>query len=270
VRLVNIRPGRGAALLLGAAPLVILVLAYLVASASRHAFNPADKFLPTPAAMVAAMRTLVLVPDLMTGERLFWADTLASLGRLGAGLAISTISALLVGLVLGLIPAVRATFGPLVTTIAVIPPIALLPILFIIFGLGEAAKVALIVIGILPMMIRDIAAHVETLPEEQMVKAQTLGANSWQLALRVALPQAMPRLLHAVRLSLGPAWVFLISAEAIASDVGLGYRIFLVRRYLSMEIILPYVAWIALLAIAMDWALRLISQRGFPWAHPAR
>jgi NitT/TauT family transport system permease protein len=269
VRLVNIRPTRRAAIVVGVVPLLLIVLAYLIASASRHAINPADKILPTPGAMVAAMRALVLVPDQMTGERLFWSDTSASLQRLGLGLGISTISALLVGLVLGLIPAVRATFGPLVTTIAVIPPIALLPILFIVFGLGEAAKVALIVLGILPFMIRDIAAHVESLPAEQMIKAQTLGASTWQLALRVALPQVMPRLIQAVRLSLGPAWVFLISAEAIASDVGLGYRIFLVRRYLSMEIILPYVAWIALLAIAMDWVLRQVSRRGFGWAYPA-
>ena len=256
--------------MLGAAPLVLLVLAYLLASASRHALNPADKILPTPDAMIAAMRSLVLLPDAMTGQLLFWSDTLASLQRLGIGLAISTLSALLAGLVLGLLPAVRATLSPLVTTIAVIPPIALLPILFIALGLGETAKVALIVIGILPLMLRDIASHVEALPVEQMIKAQTLGASSWQLALRVALPQAMPRLIHAIRLSLGPAWVFLISAEAIASDVGLGYRIFLVRRYLSMDIILPYVAWIALLAIAMDLVLRQISTRGFPWAHGAR
>jgi len=87
--------------------------------------------------------------------------------------------------------------------------------------------------------------------------------------VRVALPQAMPRLIQAVRLSLGPAWVFLISAEAIASDVGLGYRIFLVRRYLSMDIILPYVAWIALLAIMMDVLLTWSSRRLFPWAHGA-
>jgi NitT/TauT family transport system permease protein len=89
------------------------------------------------------------------------------------------------------------------------------------------------------------------------------------LMLRVALPQAMPRLIQALRLSLGPAWVFLISAEAIASDIGLGYRIFLVRRYLSMDIILPYVAWIALLAILMDMALTWSSRRAFPWAHGA-
>jgi NitT/TauT family transport system permease protein len=270
VRLVNIRPKRGSALLLAAVPIVALVLAYLVASASRHAFNPSDKILPTVGAMVEAMHALVVVPDTMTGERLFWSDTVASLSRLLLGLTISTVAALLAGLVLGLIPVVRATLGSLVTMIAVIPPIALLPILFIALGLGETAKVALIVIGILPPMIRDTAAHVEGLPAEQMIKAQTLGASSWQLALRVALPQTMPRLIHSVRLSLGPAWVFLISAEAIASDVGLGYRIFLVRRYLSMDIIIPYVAWIALLAIAMDWSLRFVSRRGFAWADTAR
>jgi NitT/TauT family transport system permease protein len=64
--------------------------------------------------------------------------------------------------------------------------------------------------------------------------------------------------------------VFLISAEAIASDVGLGYRVFLVRRYLAMDIILPYVAWIALLAVIFDLALLTASRRAFPWAHPAR
>jgi NitT/TauT family transport system permease protein len=112
-----------------------------------------------------------------------------------------------------------------------------------------------------------IAAHVEALPGEQLVKAQTLGAGTWLLAIRVALPQAMPRLIHAVRLAIGPAWVFLISAEAIASDVGLGYRIFLVRRYLSMDVIIPYVAWIALLAILLDVTLAAVSRRAYPWAH---
>lgn len=270
MRIANLKPTRRATLLLGAAPLLLLLLAYLIASASRHSINPADKILPTPQAMVAAMRALVHLPDPMSGHLLFWSDTSASLQRLGLGLAISTVSALVVGLTLGLIPTARATFGPLITIVAVIPPVALLPILFIALGLGEAAKVALIVIGILPVMIRDIAAHVEALPAEQLVKAQTLGASSWHLAIRVALPQAMPRLIHAVRLALGPAWVFLISAEAIASDVGLGYRIFLVRRYLSMDIILPYVAWITALAIAIDWVLRVISARGFAWAHPPR
>lgn len=269
MRWVNVRPRRRQGLLLGALPLLLIVLTYLFASASRHAANPADKVLPIPGAMVAAISGLLTDADPLSGHLIFWADTVASLERLGLALGICTLSALLVGMVLGVLPAARATFGGLITTIAVIPPIALLPILFIVFGLGETAKVALVVIGITPFLIRDLADHTAALPQEQLIKAQTLGASSWQLALRVALPQAMPRLIAGLRLSLGPAWVYLISAEAIASDVGLGYRIFLVRRYLSMDIIIPYVAWISLLAIAMDVVLVQLSRRAFGWAHQA-
>jgi NitT/TauT family transport system permease protein len=269
MRWVNRQVRRSDRILLGALPIMLLILLYLVLAAQRHALNPMDKILPLPSGMAQAMSALLFQPDQLTGQLTFWADTLASLQRLGLGLGIATLAALLVGLLLGVLPPVRATFGPLVTGIAVIPPIALLPILFIALGLGETAKVALIVIGIAPVMVRDIMAHVVALPREQIVKAQTLGASSWQIMIRVALPQAMPRLLHAIRLALGPAWVFLISAEAIASDVGLGYRIFLVRRYLAMDVIIPYVAWIAVLAIAMDAALTVASRRAFPWAHGA-
>lgn len=267
MRWVNRRPRKSQRIILGAMPIVLLLLVYLVAAAKRHAADPTDKILPLPDAMVRAMAALLTQPDPLSGRLVFWADTLASLQRLGLGLGIATAAALLVGLVLGVLPPVRATLGPLVTGIAVVPPIALLPMLFIALGLGETAKVALIVIGIAPVMVRDVAAHVGALPREQIIKAQTLGASSWQIMIRVALPQAMPRLLHAIRLALGPAWVFLISAEAIASDIGLGYRIFLVRRYLAMDVIIPYVAWIALLAIVMDAALTRSSQRLFPWAH---
>lgn len=269
MRWVNRQIRRSDRLFLGSLPILLLVVVYLVMAAERHAANPADKILPLPGSMVASMSALLFQPDQLSGQLVFWADTLASLQRLGIGLGISTLMAIMVGLALGVLPPVRATLGPLVTGIAVIPPIALLPILFIALGLGETAKVTLIVVGIAPVMIRDIAAHVAALPREQIIKAQTLGASSWQVMIRVALPQAMPRVLQAMRLSLGPAWVFLISAEAIASDVGLGYRIFLVRRYLSMDVILPYVAWIALLAIVMDATLAFLSRRLFPWAHGA-
>ena len=86
-----------------------------------------------------------------------------------------------------------------------VPPLALLPILFITFGLGELSKIVLIVIGITPFLIRDLAQRVIGVPREQIVKAETLGASSGVIALRVALPQVVPRLIQAVRLSLGPA-----------------------------------------------------------------
>ncbi|MES2492594.1 MAG: ABC transporter permease subunit [Pseudomonadota bacterium] len=267
MRLVNIKPKSGLRILIGAIPIILLLIAYALMSAARAEADPNDKVLPTFLAMIRAAVRLFTETDPRTGEITALADTWASLWRLGAGVLIATLSTLLLGIALGVVPLVRAALGPVITIIAVIPPIAVLPILFIALGLGEASKIALIAIGIAPYMVRDLAGYVAALPAEQFLKAQTLGASSWQLTLRVALPQALPRLIETLRLSMGPAWVFLISAEAIAADVGLGYRVFLVRRYLAMDIILPYVAWISALAILTDWALLTLSRKSFPWAH---
>jgi len=162
---------------------------------------------------------------------------------------------------------VRAGLAPFVSALSLIPPITILPILFIMFGLGEASKIMLIVVGTAPVMIRSAAQAVIDIPREQVVKAETLGASTWQMVTRLALPQLLPKLVTALRLGLVPAWIFLISAEAIASTSGLGYRIFLVRRYLAMDVILPYVAWITLLAYLIDRILLIASQRFFRWAH---
>ncbi len=168
-------------------------------------------------------------------------------------MGISAALAPILGLLIGLLPHVRSTLAGFVAVVSMIPPLAVLPILFIVFGLGELSKVVLIVVGITPFLIRDLSQRVLEIPREQIVKAQTLGASSLVIALRVALPQLLPRLIQAVRLSLGPAWLFLIAAEAIAAEQGLGYRIFLVRRYLAMDVILTYVIWITLLAFLIDW-----------------
>ena len=151
-----------------------------------------------------------------------------------------------------------------------IPPLAVQQILYIEIGLGEASKIVLIVIGIAPFMTRDLALRVAEIPAEQLIKAQTLGATTWQIMLRVVAPQMMPRLIDSVRLSLGAAWLYLIASEAIASESGLGYRIFLMRRYLAMDVILPYVAWITLLAFLSDYLLKALQGRLYPWFAGAR
>jgi len=252
--------------MLGALPFILIVCTYLFYSHARLQENPGDKLLPSPATIAATVHQYAFEEDERSGDYLWWTDTLASLVRLLTALAASAVIGLTLGLILGVIPYVRATLAPLVAAVSLIPPLAVLPILFIVVGLGELAKVVLIIIGIAPVIIRDLALRVAELPREQIVKAQTLGASSWQLAVRVVLPQLWPRLIDALRLTLGAAWLFLIAAEAIASTEGLGYRIFLVRRYLAMDVILPYVAWITLLAFTMDWLLRVVRAKLFAWA----
>lgn len=269
MRLINRQPSRTVALLLALAPFAIVLVVYAFGSAARLAENPADKLLPAPAQILGTAISLLTEPDRRSGEIVFWTDTLASLLRLTAGLGIAAAAGLVVGLCVGLLPYVRAGLAPFVAALSMIPPLAILPILFIVFGLGETSKVALIVIGTAPFLIRDVAQRVLEIPQELIIKAQTLGASTGVIALRVALPQTMPRLIQAVRLALGPAWLYLIAAEAIASESGLGYRIFLVRRYLAMDVILTYVLWITLLAFLADWALRTLARRLYPWAGAA-
>ena len=183
-RLINREPGRAAAFVLAALPFVLLIAIYLAASDARLAINPDDKLLPSPATLADSIGRLVAEPDRRSGDILLWQDTAASLQRLVIGLAIAGLTALCLGTAIGAIPHVRATLGPLVGVIAMIPPLAVLPILFITLGLGEVAKVALIVIGVTPVMVRDLAFRVGEIPRELILKAQTLGASTWQLLLR--------------------------------------------------------------------------------------
>jgi NitT/TauT family transport system permease protein len=266
MRLINIHPGKGGRLVLAALPFVALALAYLIGSALRLADNPGDKLLPALSSMGRMIEVMAFTPDKRTGNYLLWTDTAASLFRLWSGLAIATAIALVLGLLNGVLPVARAMLAPFVAFVSMVPPLALLPVLFITLGLGEVSKIALIVIGVAPILTRDLAQTAAALPREQIVKAETLSASSWLIAWRVVLPQVLPRLIDSLRLQLGPAFLFLIAAEAISAEGGLGYRIFLVRRYLSMDIIFPYVLWITLLAVAMDLALRLLRRRLSPWA----
>jgi len=266
-RLINLTPSRGGRYLLGLLPFLVLGMLYLSLSNARLAENPNDRLLPNPTTMVESFYRLATEENARTGQVILWVDTFASLERLLIGVGISALIGLIIGIFNGGLPLLRAKLSPLVTVVSLIPPMAILPILFIAFGTGEAAKIALIVIGVTPFLIRDLQGHALRLPDEQLIKAQTLGASSWQLLLRVLLPQLTPRLLNATRLALGTAWLFLIAAEAIAAQEGLGYRIFLVRRYLSMDVILPYVAWITLLAFLLDQLLAWVSRLVFPWYH---
>ncbi|WP_166358563.1 ABC transporter permease [Pseudomonas akapageensis] len=270
MRLINRHPDRSSRLLLVILPFALLLCAYFMGSTTRLTENPNDKLLPSAAQMGDAVKRMAFIEDNRSGAYLLWQDTGSSLQRLGLGLGISALAGLGLGIAAGTLPLFGASLSPLLTVLSMVPPLAILPILFIVFGLGELSKVMLIVIGITPILARDLEQRAREIPAELLIKAQTLGASTWTLILRVILPQLLPRLLISLRLVLGSAWLFLIAAEAIASTDGLGYRIFLVRRYLAMDVILPYVVWITLLAWLMDLGLKRLTRLAFPWYEGAR
>ena len=248
-----------------AAPFLIVVVIYHIISSAYLLENPDGKIFPSFAMMAQRFWEMASVRDIRAGVIPLWADTMASLFRLGSGILLAALAGLFLGLNMGLFPGMRLTALPFVTSLSIIPTLSLLPIILIVFGIGDLAKVVLIFLGLTFFIARDIYTTTKEIPQELLVKAQTLGASDVALAYRIVLPLTMPRLIEAVRQSIGPAWVFLIASEGIASTQGLGYRIFLQRRYLDMATIIPYVAWITLLAFLVDRCLAYSIKRLYPW-----
>lgn len=263
---VNAKPGKKFAIFLAIIPFVVLLGTYLFFSHQRLKENPSDKLLPSVSKMTDSMKRIALEENKRTGEIILWTDTLASLKRLGIGMGSAVICGLVVGIILGVFPGMKALFYPIVSFLAIVPPIAVLPILFISFGVDELGKIMLIFMGTFFTIALNIRLSIEkTISRQQIVKARTLGANNFQLIFRVVLPQVIPSLIDATRLTLTPAWIFLISAEAIASTSGLGYRIFLVRRYLAMDTIIPYVIWITIIGFMIAWFLKKVIEWKYSW-----
>jgi NitT/TauT family transport system permease protein len=248
---------------LGFILVALIGVGYVGLATARHADNPDDKVIPTIAQLVDGLVHSVMVDR--SGAIPLLNDTLASLARFSLGVLASAVGGVGLGLFMGVFPLVEALFLRFLLFFGKIPPLALLPILFVLFGLGDETKVLLIFVGIAPGIALDTYLRTKALPSEQLVKALTLGASIPELIVRVVLPQIMPSALNIIRLNLQNAWLYLIAAETIAAANGLGYRIFVVRRYMAMDTIIPYVLWIALLAFAIDAALTWWIRRRYPW-----
>ncbi len=257
------------------------IAAYLWVAQARHRDNPEDRVTPTIAQMATGMYNAVMQPaeedeaapaasgfyDRLSHSML-WKDTRATSRRFLLSLAL-LFPAVLLGLHMGLFPYVGTFFLRFVLFFDKIVALSLLPILFIAFGIDELSKIMLIVIGVTPTIILDSFNLTRGVPPEQVVKAFTLGAGDFDVAYRVVLKQIAPRVLNSIRLNLKAVMLFLFAGEMIASTDGLAYRIALLRRHMGMDVIIPYVLWVALLLFLVDFGMRTLNRTLHPWFHEA-
>jgi NitT/TauT family transport system permease protein len=201
---------------------------------------------------------------LRQGESLLWQDTKASGKRILIAM-VFIFAGIYIGLFMGAFPYAEKILYRFVLFFDKIPAIAVLPILFIVFGLGETAKIALIVIGVAPTIILDTYLKVKEVHDEQLVKGMTLNASQPEIVFRIIFPQIIPKVLDTIRLNFKAVILFLIAGEALAAEAGIGYRIFVVRRYMDMATIFPYVVWISVLAFIVDMAFRTWISRKYQW-----
>jgi NitT/TauT family transport system permease protein len=275
---IQARPNR---LLMQAASCMLFVVCiglYMQTSIRRHRENAEDRVVPSLTQLTAGIHASVLEPaeeddyiaadDASKWERfrhsMIVKDTLSSGRRFLISLAL-LIPAVVLALHIGLYPWFGAFFMRFVLFFDKIVALSLLPILFIVFGIDEWSKIALIVIGVAPTMILDVTQMVKAVPQEQIVKAFTLDANNFDVAYRVVSRQIMPQVINSLRLNLKPMMLFLFAGEMIAASDGLAYRIAIMRRHMGMDVILPYVLWVALLLFLIDFSLRTLNRRMHPW-----
>lgn len=277
---IRANPSREAGLILTLLPFVLVLGAYFTGAHLRHQVNPRDKIMPTLPEMATSMKEAVLELDAkeqMPVDLPEWKQTLFTLthSQLAKDTAISgkrfliSIGLLWIGVFLGLhmglLPYAESLTMRFILLLDKIPAVAILPILYIVFGLGESTKIVFAFIGVFPTVVLDVYNQVKGVPGEQLTKGLTLAASNMEIAYSIVLPKLMPRILNTLRLNFKAVIGFLLFAETIASNEGLGYRIFLSMRYLKMSTILPYVAWISLLAFTADLAVRMWVQWRYPW-----
>jgi NitT/TauT family transport system permease protein len=160
----------------------------------------------------------------------------------------------------------EALLEPTVNFIRYMPAAAFIPLLMLYIGIDEASKIAIIFIGTYFQLILMVSAEVRNVPIDMIKVSYTLGAKRSHALWLVVVPASLPGLIEALRITLGWAWTYLVVAELIAADQGLGFRIMESQRFLKTEIIFLYILIIGLLGLIFDQSIKCVARRVVPWA----
>lgn len=194
-------------------------------------------------------------------------DAGISILRVVAGWALAALFALPLGLVIGTWRGVQALLEPLTDFIRYMPAVAFVPLVMVWVGIDEGAKIAIIFIGTFFQMVLMVAEDVRRVPMAQIEAAQTMGASRLEIVEQVIVPSAKPALLDTLRVTMGWAWTYLVVAELVAANSGLGFAILKAQRFLQTDKIFAGILLIGLIGLAIDQLFRLLHRRAFPWLY---
>lgn len=248
----TLRTWRTAALIL--APWVLIVLAWY-GLAHSGLINPA--LLPTPEQVLAKFRELAR-------DRLPM-DVWMSTQRVFVGVALGTALAVPVGFMLGWYRGVRTFVDPVINFFRALPPIALIPLVIVYFGIGEVAKIVILFYASFFAGVIVMYEGIAQISPIYVRVARTLGATDGEIFLKVIVPLTVPHMLTALRVALGVAWATLVASELIAAQQGLGALIQNASSFFQLDIIYLGIICIGFIALAMDTALRLAARRLVSW-----
>ena len=201
----------------------------------------------------------------MVQHQHFLGDVGWSAFRIIAGFLIAAAMAVPLGLLMGSFEVVRSFFQLPINAIRYMPASAFIPLLIVLQGLGEQEKLTVIWIGVffqLVLMVMDIAHRV---PDEMLNVAYTLGASRWKVFYKVFLPATFPEVVDALRITMGWAWTYLIVAEIVSAERGIGSFILIAERFLRTDRIIAAIITIGVLGLITDTIFGLIHRWRFPY-----
>jgi taurine transport system permease protein len=220
-------------------------------------------FLPSP---VTVLQSVVTVATTGFVDSTLFEHTLASLGRIFGGLAAALVIGVPAGLAIASSRLGKGILDPIVEFLRPLPPLAYLPLIIIWLGIGEASKITVIALAMLPPVIISTAAGVRSASKDHVNAARSFGATRWQVLRHVILPGAMPSILTGTRIALGAGWSTLVAAELIAATRGLGFMIQSAAQFLVTDIVIAGIFVIAIIAFLFELVARLAERLLVPWA----
>lgn len=239
---------------------VIGAAAFLGLWEVAHYLTPASaqKFLPSVEQVGLALFTLFF-------ERDFVFDVLVSCRRIFVSFFAAAIIGVPVGMLMGCFGSVRALLNPVLSAWRYLPAASFVPLLLVWFGPTDVAKLALLLIGVIFFLIALVLDNTKAVPREYIEAALTMGATRRETLLGVIMPSALPAIFDSMRNMIAVGWTYLVIAEIVGAQDGIGAVMMRAGRFLNVDTIMAGILTIGILGILTDLVFRFAARVLFPW-----
>ena len=220
-------------------------------------------FLPSPQAVWRAF-VAAWQGNIQGGEPLVQHLKWSAIRVFGA-FALAVVTAVPIGIAMGVSRVARGVFDPPVEFYRPLPPLAYLPLIVIWFGIDETSKILLIYLACFAPIALAAKAGVRSASIEQLNAATSMGASRWQVVRHVVIPSALPEILVGLRIAIGFGWTTLVAAEMVAATQGLGQMVLNASNFLRTDIVVMGIFVIGTIALLLDALLRRLERWLLPW-----
>lgn len=234
-----------------AAAVFVLLLIVWIGITSAKIVSPL--FLPSPQSVWGRLSGLAANGTL-------WNDMGASLYRILVGFLISSVMAIPIGVMMGAYRFWESALEPLVDFIRYMPVVAFLPLTILWVGTGDFQKFLIIWMGTFFQQVLMVMDNVKRVPHDFIGLGRTLGLSEFALQTKIVVPFALPAIWDTLRITMGWAWTWLLVAELIAANTGLGHRIMVAQRYFQTNTIIGYIVVIGILGLISDQTMKALAR----------